>query len=157
MENLFQFETDLAKIMCKFWATRYMFIICITIFLNFSSVDPSEKLSNVESMYARVKLSSLTRRHGSFLNWTKFINRFLKRYDSNQVLNENDEIIVMGLDYFTSLTNLVREYQKDKNKEKTLRFSVLFHLIKFSLPLLSKDYRNQLTAIGEALTGIFCQ
>ena len=35
MENLFQFETDLAKIMCKFWATRYLghvFIICITIF-----------------------------------------------------------------------------------------------------------------------------
>ena len=128
-----------------------------TKFFLFVSKDPSEKLSNVESMYARVKLSSLTRRHGSFLNWTKFINRFLKRYDSNQVLNENDEIIVMGLDYFTSLTNLVREYQKDKNKEKTLRFSVLFHLIKFSLPLLSKDYRNQLTAIGEALTGIFCQ
>lgn len=105
-------------------------------------------------MYTRVKLASLTKNYGSFLNWTKFINRFLKRYDSDQVLNENDEIIVMGLEYFTSLTNLIKAYQKDPAKEKTLRFSVLFHLIKFSLPLLSKDYRNQLTTIGEALTGI---
>ena len=104
-------------------------------------------------MYTRVKLSSLTKKHGTFLNWTKFINRFLKRYDSDQVLKDSDEIIVMGLDYFTSLTNLIKEYQKDKDKEKTLRFSILFHLIKFSLPLLSKDYRNQLTTIGEALTG----
>ena len=76
------------------------------------------------------------------------------RYESTQVLNGNDEIIVMGLDYFTSLTTLIKEYQKDPQKEKTLRFSVLFHLIKFSLPLLSKEYRAQLTAIGEALTGM---
>ena len=87
------------------------------------------------------------------MNWSKFINKFLKRYNSDQVLKESDEIIVMGLDYFINLSALIKEYQKDKTKENTLRFSILFHLIKFSLPLLSKEYRSQLTAIGEALTG----
>jgi hypothetical protein len=58
----------------------------------------------------------------------------------------------MGLEYFVSLNKLIKEYQ-DTGREKTVKLSVIFHLIKFSLPLLSKEYRAELTTLGEALTG----
>lgn len=98
-------------------------------------------------------MSELNTKYCSFLNWTSFFNKLLKNYESKEVLNEHDEIIVMGLEYFTSLNDLIKEYQSDPKKENTLKFSIIVQLIKFSLPLLSKEYRNQFTALGEALTG----
>ena len=104
-------------------------------------------------MYTRVKLSELNEKHATFLNWTNFINSFLNTYNSNEIVKHDDEIIVMGLEYFESLTALINEYQCNIQKEKTLKLSVIFHLIKFSLTFLSKEYRAQFSAIGEALTG----
>ncbi len=60
---------------------------------------------------------------------------------------------MIGSNYFELLSDLIKEYRSDQKKEKVLKMTVLFHLIKFSLPLLSKEYRNQYSTIGDALTG----
>ena len=114
---------------------------------------PTQNLSYVESVYSKVSLDDLNNDYASFLNWVTFLNKYLSEYGSSERLNKNDEIIVIGLSYFQQVTDLIKEYQKDVKKERTLRMCVIFHLIKFSLPLLSKEYRNQYNAIGEALTG----
>ena len=88
-----------------------------------------------------------------YFNWRNFLNRFLKAYNSNETLSQSDTIIVMGLEYFHKLRGILDVYHSTPEKEKTLKLAVVFHLIKFSLPLLSKEYRNQFSAIGEALTG----
>jgi hypothetical protein len=119
------------------------------------SLVPTQNLTNVESVYSRVTLEDLNTKYATFLNWTKFLNKYLKDYGSPEELNKNDEIIVIGLSYFKDLNDLIIEYKKDPKKERVLRMTIIFHLIKFSLPLLSKDYRNQYSAISEALTGNF--
>lgn len=113
---------------------------------------PTEKLSEVESIYSTVKIGDLRTKYATFFEWKTFFNRFLKSYGSSEVLKDNDEIIIMGLDYFESLNQLIDDY-KSSGREKTVKLSVIFHLIKYSLPLLSKEYRAELTALGEALTG----
>jgi predicted metalloendopeptidase len=113
---------------------------------------PTEKLSEVESLYTRVRIGDLTTKHAVFFDWRDYLNNFLKSYGSGEVLTDNDEIILMGLEYFTNLNKLIQDY-KDNGKENTIKLSVIFHLIKFSLPLLSKEYRTQLVELGEALTG----
>ena len=82
------------------------------------------------------------------------MNRMLKQYNSTETLTEQDHIIVMGLEYFQNLTILVREYQKTPRKEKTLRFFLVCHLIRYALPFLSKNLRDQFITLGEVLTGI---
>ncbi|RNA00791.1 endothelin-converting enzyme 1 isoform X2, partial [Brachionus plicatilis] len=130
VEDLFEFETKLANIML-----------------------PSEKISSVESSYSRIKMHDLNNEYATFFNWTEFLNSILKKYGSREVIKENDAIIVMGLDYFKDLNELIKEYRSSPEKEKILKLSVITQLIKFSLPLLSKEYRDQFTALGEALTG----
>ena len=104
-------------------------------------------------MYARVKLSALSGEYASFLDWTAFFNRMLTINESPERLTPDDEIIVLGIDYFQSLTHLIAEYEQDARKHVTLKLSVVWNLIKFCLPLLSKDYRNQVSILGEAMTG----
>jgi hypothetical protein len=113
---------------------------------------PTEKLSNMELLYSLVQLSDLNTNHAVYLNWTEFINTFLNKYNSNEKVKDNDKIIIMGIDYFDKLNDLVKEF-KTNGKEESLKLFVLFHLIKFSLPLLSKEYRTQFSSLGEALTG----
>ena len=114
---------------------------------------PTQNLSNVESVYSRIKLNELNTKYATFLDWIYFLNKYLKDYGSPEILNKQDEIIVIGSNYFELLSDLIKEYRSDPKKEKVLKMTVLFHLIKFSLPLLSKEYRNQYSTIGEALTG----
>ncbi|CAF0870341.1 unnamed protein product [Brachionus calyciflorus] len=130
VEKLFEFETRLANIML-----------------------PSEKLSNVENAYTRVQMNDLNNKYSTFFNWTNFLNSVLRKYGSKEVIYEHDEIIVMGLEYFSSLNDLIKEYQSNEEQERTLKLSIIIQLIRFSLPLLSKEYRTQFTALGEALTG----
>lgn len=113
---------------------------------------PTEKLSEVESIYTRVKIGDLYSKYASFFDWKTFLNTFLKTYGSREVLTDEDEIIIMGLDYFVNLNKLINDY-RSTGRENTVKLSVIFHLIKFSLPLLSKEYRGELIALGEALTG----
>ncbi len=98
-------------------------------------------------------ISELNQLFGSYFDWKLFLNKFLETYDSKERLNNEDKIIVMGRDYFTNLKTILDEYHSNETKHNTLKLKIIFHLIKFSLPLLSKDYRNQFSAIGEALTG----
>jgi membrane metallo-endopeptidase-like protein 1 len=114
---------------------------------------PTERLSNVEGIYSLETMSDLNRIFMPYFDWKKFLNKFLKIYESNETLNDSDSIIVMGFEYFEALKGLLDEYHSTQEKEKTLKFTMLFHFIKFSLPLLSKEYRTQFSAIGEALTG----
>lgn len=109
-------------------------------------------MTEVESIYSRVKIGELRLKHATFFDWKTFFNYFLRTYSSNEVLTDDDEIIIMGLEYFINLNQLINEYMTT-GRENTLKLSVIFHLIKFSLPLLSKEYRTELTALGEALTG----
>jgi endothelin-converting enzyme len=88
-----------------------------------------------------------------YFDWKKFLNTFLSTYESSEQLGNDDSIIVMGFEYFEHLKELLDEYHTTPEKQHTLKLTLLFHFIKFSLPLLSKDYRNQFSAIGEALTG----
>jgi predicted metalloendopeptidase len=104
-------------------------------------------------IYKRVSLKDLTQKHASFIDWTDFINQILKAYDSQEVLRDDDVIIIMGLEYFEKLTKIINEYNASPEKEKTLKIFALFYLIRFSLPLLSKDYRDQFNELGIALTG----
>lgn len=113
---------------------------------------PTEKLSEVESIYTRVKIGDLRLKYASFFDWKTFLNTFLRTYGSREVLTDSDEIIIMGLDYFVNLNKLIEDF-KSTGRENTIKLSVIFHLIKFSLPLLSKEYRAELIALGEALTG----
>lgn len=151
MENLIKFETSMANIMCKYTYSHFDRKSYQIIISNFLKV-PNDKLSEVESIYSRVKIGDLNNNYATFFDWKNFFNIFLKTYGSNEVLKDNDEIIIMGLEYFISLNKLIKEYQ-DTGREKTVKLSVIFHLIKFSLPLLSKEYRAELTTLGEALTG----
>ncbi len=114
---------------------------------------PTEKLVNIENLYNKVKLADMNKSHLKFFDWTRFFNQLLKTYDSSETLNENDEIIVMGLQYFTKLNELLDEYLTNSTKEKTLKLTMVFHLVKLTLPLLSKEYRAQSSVIGEAITG----
>ncbi len=94
-------------------------------------------------------------KYATFLDWIFFLNKYLKDYGSPEILNNEDEIIVIASNYFEQLSDLIKEYSSEPKKEKVIKMTVIFHLIKFSLPLLSKEYRNQYSAIGEALTGKF--
>ena len=104
-------------------------------------------------MYSRVKLRDLTQLHAPFINWKDLINTFFIQYETPSRVTDDDTIIILGLDYFKNVKSLVAEYKSDPKKEKTLKLFVVFHLIRFSLPLLSKEYRSQFTALGEVLTG----
>lgn len=114
---------------------------------------PTEKLANVESLYNKVKLVDMNQNHLKFFDWTNFFNQLLKTYESTESLNENDEIIVMGLEYFTKLNGLLNDYLTNSTKERSLKLTMVLHLIKLTMPLLSKEYRAQSSVIGEAITG----
>lgn len=107
----------------------------------------------MESSYNKINLYDLNKKYATFLNWTEFLNSVLSKYGSKEIIRETDDIIVMGLDYFKDLNELIKDYSSNQEKEKILKLSVIIQLIKFSLPLLSKEYRDQFTTLGEALTG----
>ena len=122
-------------------------------FCMFHNLVPVEKLSNLESVYQRVKLSDLNKKYADFLEWKSFLNIFFVMYDSDARLNDDDSVIVLGLEYFESLSSLIRTYKSDPEKENVLKMYALMHLIRYCLPLLSKEYRTQVTTLGETITG----
>ncbi len=115
--------------------------------------DDSDKISDVEKVYQRVSLNKLTTKYASFINWVDFINQIFRTFGSREVLNENDVVVVIGLDYFTQLTRIIDDYRKVPEKEHTLKMFTIFYLIRFSLPLLSSEYRNQFSDLNMAMTG----
>lgn len=104
-------------------------------------------------MYSRMTVVQLNQLFAPHFDWKTFLNSILKAHGSNETLTELDSVIVMGVEYFERLKSLLEEYQSTPEKQHTLKLTCIFHLIKFSLPLLSKEYRNMNNAIGEALTG----
>ena len=116
---------------------------------------PAEQMTDIELIYSRVTLKELTSIYATFLDWKVFSNRIFKKFNSPHVLKDSDQIIVMGLDYLTNLTVIINEYKESPDKERTLKLFLVFHLIRFSLPLLSKEYRSQFNELGETLTGLF--
>jgi len=110
-------------------------------------------LSKVESVYSRISLNDLNLKYARFLNWTELINNLLRKYNSTEHLENEDKIVVMGLDYLKGLDSLIAEYQNTSRKELTLKMFVSLNFIKFCLPLLSAEYRNIFNALNEALTG----
>ena len=110
-------------------------------------------MTDIELIYSRVTLKELTSNYAPFLDWKVFSNKIFKKFNSPHVLKDSDQIIVMGLDYLTNLTVIINEYKESPDKEKTLKLFLVFHLIRFSLPLLSKEYRSQFNELGETLTG----
>ena len=112
-----------------------------------------EDLSKVESIYSRVSLNDLNVKYARFLNWTELINNLLRKYNSTEHLGDDDEIVVMGLEYLKGLDSLIAEYQNTSRKEKTLKMFIALNFIKFCLPLLSAEYRNIFNTLNEALTG----
>ena len=115
--------------------------------------DDSDKISDVEKVYQRVSLNKLTTKYASFINWVDFINQIFRTFGSREVLNENDVVVVIGLDYFTQLTLIIDDYRQTPEKEQTLKMFTIFYLIRFSLPLLSSEYRNQFSDLNMAMTG----
>lgn len=107
----------------------------------------------METIYSRVSLKDLNEKYIGFLNWTVLLNNFLKEYNSTQKLTNDDQIVIMGLEYFKSLNTIINDYLSEPRKEKTLKLFLIFNLIKYALPLLSNEYRSQLTPLGEAITG----
>ena len=69
------------------------------------------------------------------------------------IVKEDDTIIVLGYEYFLNLTTFLNEYNQTEGKRFILKFSMFIHLLKFSLPLLSSEYRLQLSILNEAITG----
>jgi neprilysin len=59
----------------------------------------------------------------------------------------------LGYEYFLNLTNFLKEYNQTEENRFMLKFSMFIHLLKFSLPLLSSEYRSQLSILNEAITG----
>lgn len=110
-------------------------------------------MSDIENVYKRVSLNNLSKKHAKFLDWVSYINSVFRAFNSPVVLNNNDMVIVMGLNYFTKLTGIIEEYKATPKKENTLKLLSVFNLVRFSLPLLSSEYRNQFDELGKALTG----
>ncbi len=100
-----------------------------------------------------MNLYNLTTKYASFINWVDFVNQIFREFGSREVLNEKDIVVVIGLDYFTQLTRIIEEYRKTPEKEHTLKMFTLFYLIRFSLPLLSNEYRTQFSDLNMAITG----
>lgn len=107
----------------------------------------------MEMVYKRATLKELSTEYASFINWKEFLNKILRTYGSPEVMKDEDMIIVMGLEYFEKLTVIINEYKATAEKEKTLKIFTVFYLIRFSLPLLSGEYRDQFNELGMVLTG----
>ena len=110
-------------------------------------------MSNIEENYERISLKNLTENIAPILNWYNFTNSYLKRYNSSEVIQNEETIVVLGSEYFINLTNLLNEYNKTEEGRFIINFSMFVHVLKFSLPLLSNDYRIQLSILNEAITG----
>lgn len=152
MNDVVEIETRLAKIMCKPPLLKTCKSSKLTI-LHFFHIDDSDEISNVEKVYQRVTLKDLNEKDATFIDWLDFINTIFMAFNSKEVLNEKDVVIILGIDYFKNLTSIVEEYRSTPKKEKALKFFTIFHLIRFSLPLLSDEFRNQFGELGAALTG----
>jgi membrane metallo-endopeptidase-like protein 1 len=87
------------------------------------------------------------------MNWFNFTNSLLQRYNSSETIKNDDTIVVLGYEYFQNLTNLLNEYNSTDETRFAIKFSMFIHLLKFSLPLISSEYRAQLNVLNEALTG----
>ena len=114
---------------------------------------PIEDMSKAETIYTRVNISDLNEKYATFIKWDVFINSLFKEYNSTNFVNNKDEIVVMGLDYFKGLNQIFIEYKQTAKQENILKLYSIFNFIKLTVPLLSAEYRNQFTALNEALTG----
>jgi predicted metalloendopeptidase len=110
-------------------------------------------MSKAETIYTRVNISDLNEKYATFIKWDVFINNLFKEYNSTNFVNNKDEIVVMGLDYFKGLNQIFLEYKQTVKQENVLKLYSIFNFIKLTVPLLSAEYRNQFTALNEALTG----
>lgn len=126
---------------------------CLSLHIYFVYLVPYEKLSNIEENYERISLKNLTENIAPFIDWESFINTYLKYYKSREVIQNEETIIVLGYEYFQSLTELLKEYNQTEESRFILKFSIFTHILKFSLPLLSSDFRSQLSILNEAITG----
>jgi predicted metalloendopeptidase len=60
-------------------------------------------------------------------------------------------VIIFSKDYFSKLTKLINDYNSTESGRFTLNFFVYFHTMKLSLPLLSSEFRYQLTILTNLL------
>ena len=95
-------------------------------------------------MYNRVSIRNLTENLAPFIDWKIFLNKYLQTYDSKEVISNDDTIVVLGVEYFQNLTDLINEYRSDSEKLFTLKFYLFMPIIKFSMPLLSSEFRKEL-------------
>ncbi len=107
-----------------------------------------EILSDSDKSYSRISLKELTESLAPFLDWTNFISKFLSTYNSTEKVDENTTIIVLGKEYLKNLTELI-----NSENEETLKFYAYVNLLKYLVPLLSREFSSQLYVLREALTG----
>jgi predicted metalloendopeptidase len=83
-----------------------------------------------------------------FLNWTDFVDKYMRAYNSTEYINENDTIIVLDKNYFLNLTELIKN-----ETTQTIQVYAYINLLKYLFPLLSQEYSSVMLALREALTG----
>ena len=88
-------------------------------------------MSKAETIYTRVNISDLNEKYATFIKWDAFINNLFKEYNSTNSVNNKDEIVVMGLDYFKGLNQIFLEY-----KQTGLQFPLTKHSINNTLKIV---------------------
>ena len=75
----------------------------------------------------------------NFLNWTTYFNHAFARV--NKTISNSTEIAIFGMEYLSSLNELVEEYKNTSRGRQTLDSYMKWHIIKSTRNALSKPYR----------------
>ena len=75
----------------------------------------------------------------TFLNWTTYFNNAFQRV--NKSITNTTEIVVFGMEYLSSLNEIILEYQNTTQGRQTLDSYMIWHVIKSTRNGLSKPYR----------------
>ena len=75
----------------------------------------------------------------NFLNWTTYFNHAFARV--NKTISNSTEIAIFGMEYLSSLNELVQEYKNTSRGRQTLDSYMKWHIIKSTRNALSKPYR----------------
>lgn len=87
----------------------------------------------------------------NFLNWTTYFNHAFARV--NKTISNSTEIAIFGMEYLSSLNELVEEYKNTSRGRQTLDSYMKWHIIKSTRNALSKPYRDAGKILEKALLG----
>lgn len=125
INDIVQFETELAIVSCKRSSTRRIRISRIVISV------PMETLQKPNETYFLMTLKELQQQYDPIeLNISSLLNNMLNLNSSNPIkLDANDQVIVLSLELMSKVSTILKDYLLKPNKSHIVIDHLLFSLV----------------------------